>query len=44
MPAHLKSSMIWVSITIPIRSGVLNFGTWQGIYFGEHRKSGGSRK
>jgi len=43
MPAHLKSAMIGVSITIPISNGVLNLGTWQGIYLGEHRNHSGSR-
>lgn len=44
MPAHLKSSLFGVSLTIPIINGQLNLGTWQGIYLGEHRDYGGSRK
>lgn len=44
MPAHLKSSTLGSSITIPITNGRLNLGTWQGIYLGEHRDHGGSRK
>lgn len=44
MPAHLKSSIFGVSLTIPITNGQLNIGTWQGIYLGEHRDYGGSRK
>ena len=44
MPAHVKSSMIGSSITIPISSGRLCLGTWQGIYLCEHRNHGGSRK
>jgi len=44
MPAHLKSSLFGVSLTIPITNGQLNLGTWQGIYLGEHRDYGGSRK
>ncbi|NQZ78579.1 MAG: YjbQ family protein [Ekhidna sp.] len=44
MPAHLKSSTLGSSVTIPITSGRLNLGTWQGIYLGEHRDRGGSRK
>ena len=44
MPAHIKSSIIGSSITIPITNGKLNMGIWQGIYFCEHRDSGGSRK
>ena len=44
MPAHLKSSMLGVSLTLPITNGRFNLGTWQGIYLGEHRDYGGSRK
>ncbi|GIU31940.1 secondary thiamine-phosphate synthase enzyme YjbQ [Shewanella sp. MBTL60-007] len=44
MPAHLKSSLLGVSITIPISNGRFNLGTWQGIYLGEHRDNGGSRR
>ncbi len=44
MPAHLKSSIIGNSVTIPITNRRLNLGTWQGIYFCEFRNSGGRRK
>jgi len=44
MPAHIKSSMLGCSVQIPITNGRLNLGTWQGIYLGEHRNYGGSRK
>ncbi|MGN0028440.1 MAG: secondary thiamine-phosphate synthase enzyme YjbQ [Marinilabiliaceae bacterium] len=44
MPAHAKSSLIGVSITIPISRGSLNLGTWQGIYLCEFRNYGGERK
>ncbi|NBC84146.1 MAG: YjbQ family protein [Bacteroidetes bacterium] len=43
MPAHIKSSLIGSSVTIPITNGRLNLGTWQGIYLGEFRNRGGSR-
>jgi len=43
MPAHAKSSLFGVSITIPITNGKLNLGTWQGIYLCEFRDYGGSR-
>jgi len=43
MPAHIKSSMLGSSVTIPIRDGAPAFGTWQGIYLGEHRNHGGRR-
>ncbi len=44
MPAHIKSSLLGPSLTIPIKDGKLNLGTWQGIYLCEHRDYGGSRK
>ena len=44
MPAHAKSVMTGVSLTIPITNGRLNLGTWQGIYLCEFRYSGGGRK
>ena len=44
MPAHVKSSMIGSSVTIPISGGRLCLGTWQGIYLCEHRNQGGSRR
>ncbi len=44
MPAHLKASVLGVSVTVPITSGRLNLGTWQGIYLCEHRDRGGSRR
>ncbi len=43
MPAHVKSSLMSPSITIPITNGRLNMGTWQGIYFCEFRNFGGHR-
>lgn len=44
MPAHAKSSIAGVSLTIPITNGRLNMGIWQGIYLCEFRNRGGSRK
>ena len=43
MPAHIKSSMLGSSVTIPVTNGRLNMGTWQGIYLCEHRNYGGER-
>jgi len=43
LPAHIKSSILGSSLTIPICSGKLKLGTWQGIYLAEHRNYGGSR-
>ena len=44
MPAHIKASLFGSSISVPIRAGQLALGTWQGIYLGEHRDHGGSRR
>ncbi|MBQ7156798.1 MAG: YjbQ family protein [Bacteroidaceae bacterium] len=44
MPAHAKCSLFGVSINIPITSGRLNLGIWQGIYLCEFRDYGGPRK
>ena len=43
MPAHVKSGVFGVSVSVPIRDGRLAMGTWQGLYLGEHRDDGGSR-
>lgn len=43
MPAHIKSSLLGSSVSIPITKGKLNLGTWQGIYVCEHRDYGGAR-
>ena len=34
-PAHVKSSLVGCSLTVPITEGRLCLGTWQGIYFCE---------
>ena len=44
MPAHIKSSLLGNSLLIPVKSGRLILGTWQGIFLCEHRNNGGSRK
>jgi secondary thiamine-phosphate synthase enzyme len=44
MPAHLKSSLLGQTLTIPISRHRLNLGTWQGIYLCEFRNRGGNRK
>lgn len=37
MPAHIKASMLPVSLSIPVRAGAPVLGTWQGVYLVEHR-------
>lgn len=38
MPAHIKAAMMPVSLSIPVTSGRLMLGTWQGVYLFEHRR------
>jgi secondary thiamine-phosphate synthase enzyme len=42
MPAHVKSSLLGVSLTIPVRDGQLALGTWQGVWLCEARNRGGT--
>ena len=44
LPAHIKSSLLGQSLTIPITNHRLNLGTWQGIYLCEFRNYGGERE
>ena len=44
MPAHVKSSLLGPSVTVPVSGGRLALGTWQGIYLCEHRDAGGPRE
>jgi secondary thiamine-phosphate synthase enzyme len=37
MPAHLKTALTQVQLSIPVTNGSLVLGTWQGIYLFEHR-------
>ncbi|MFC6592081.1 secondary thiamine-phosphate synthase enzyme YjbQ [Deinococcus lacus] len=43
MPAHLKAALLGPSLTLPVRSGRLHLGRWQGIYLCEHRDHAGPR-
>ena len=44
MPAHIKTALTGSSLTIPVSSGSLALGTWQGVYLCEHRDNGGPRR
>ncbi|MDP5211032.1 secondary thiamine-phosphate synthase enzyme YjbQ [Microbulbifer sp. 2205BS26-8] len=44
MPAHIKSALTATSLSIPVQSGRLMLGTWQGIYLWEHRHKHGERE
>lgn len=39
MPGHIKAAMLPVSLSIPVQSGHMMLGTWQGIYVFEHRNA-----
>ncbi|KAJ6787635.1 hypothetical protein PWT90_06621 [Aphanocladium album] len=44
MPAHIKSALVGASLTIPIKDGKLQTGTWQGIWHLEFRASKHQRR
>jgi len=39
MPAHLRSALTSTQLSIPVQSGRLALGTWQGIFLFEHRRN-----
>ena len=43
MPAHIKSTLVGSSVSVPITDHRLNLGIWQGIYLCEFRNRGGRR-
>jgi len=43
MPAHVRSALTAVNLSIPVSRGRLGLGTWQGIYLWEHRLAPHSR-
>ena len=44
MPAHIKSALTAVSLSVPVADGRLLLGTWQGIYLYEHRTQAHTRE
>jgi secondary thiamine-phosphate synthase enzyme len=44
MPAHVRTTLTAVNLSIPVREGRLTLGTWQGIYLWEHRKRAHTRR
>lgn len=44
MPAHVRTALTAVNLSIPVRGGQLALGTWQGIYLWEHRFAPHSRQ
>ena len=39
MPAHIRTALTTVNLSVPVLEGRLALGTWQGIYLWEHRRS-----
>ena len=37
MPAHVRTALTTVNVSVPISGGTIALGTWQGIYLWEHR-------
>ena len=44
MPAHVRTALTTVNLSIPVRNGEMVLGTWQGIFLWEHRARGHSRR
>src|ERR1035437_7341593 len=44
MPAHIRTALTAVNLSLPIHAGLLVLGTWQGIYLWEHRTRPHSRR
>ncbi len=44
MPAHIRTALTTVNLSVPIEHGALTLGTWQGLYLWEHRLAPHQRK
>jgi secondary thiamine-phosphate synthase enzyme len=44
MPAHIRTLLTNVQLSIPVRGGRPELGTWQGVYVVEHRARGSRRR
>ncbi len=44
MPAHIRSALTQTCVSVPVTSGQLALGTWQGIYLFEHRTQAHNRQ
>lgn len=44
MTSHIKSSILGSSVSFPIKNGIPQLGTWQGVYLCEHRNRARGRK
>ena len=44
MPAHIRAALTQTQLSIPVESGAMVLGTWQGIFLFEHRRETPMRK
>ncbi len=44
MPAHVRTALTAVNLSVPIGNGRLSLGTWQGVYLWEHRLAPHTRR
>ncbi|MCO5051036.1 MAG: secondary thiamine-phosphate synthase enzyme YjbQ [Verrucomicrobiae bacterium] len=44
MPAHIRTALTSVNLSLPLQQGRLTLGVWQGIYVWEHRHAPHARK
>ena len=44
MPAHVRTALTTVNLSLPVRQGRLVLGTWQGVFLWEHRLRGHTRR
>jgi secondary thiamine-phosphate synthase enzyme len=44
MPAHVRTALTTVNLSIPVADGRMALGTWQGVYLWEHRRSPHTRR
>ena len=44
MPAHIRSALTNVQLSVPVTGGEVMLGTWQGIYLFEHRRQAHRRR
>ena len=44
MPAHVRTALTAVNLSLPVREGRMTLGTWQGIYLWEHRTQPHARR
>lgn len=44
MPAHVRTALTCVNLSIPVANARLTLGTWQGLYLWEHRREAHGRR